>query len=135
MFMKISPYIQKHPRWSLFLIKFQALGPGSLLKRDSRYFPVKFEKILRTSLFTEHLRWQPLYLWMESIHSVKEHLNYHVNRNSSQPQMFEKSLRVFPKYWLVLLVMNKENFFKQGKLLLGRSSWMSFVLAQYCFLF
>ena len=41
--------------WSLSLINIQAWRPVTLLRRDS----VKFAK-LRTTIFTEHIRWLPL---------------------------------------------------------------------------
>ena len=46
-------------RWSLCLIKLQALMHAALLKKglQDRFFPVEFAKFLRTSFFTEHLRW------------------------------------------------------------------------------
>ena len=46
-------------RWSLCLIKLQALMHATLLKKglQDRFFPVEFAKFFRTSFFTEHLRW------------------------------------------------------------------------------
>ena len=46
-------FAAKHLFSSLFLIKLSA----TLLKRESRCFPVKFSKFLRASVFTEHLWW------------------------------------------------------------------------------
>ena len=62
MFFKISVlknfanFTGKHLRWSIFLIKLQALACNVIKKRPQhRCFPVKFEKFLKTPLFTEHL--------------------------------------------------------------------------------
>ena len=46
----------KHLRWSLFLIKLQAWGLVTLLKRDSNTIVLKFAKFLRTPIFAEYLR-------------------------------------------------------------------------------
>ena len=45
-----------HLRWSCWPGK---KGPATLLKKKlwHRYFPVNFEKFLRTSYFTEKLQW------------------------------------------------------------------------------
>ena len=45
---------------------------------------------------------------------------------------FEKILRMLPRYWLFLLIKNKENFFDQENCFVrGRSSWMLFTHAWF----
>ena len=52
-------FIGKRLCWAPFLMKLQALGPANLLTKrlQHRCFPVKFAKVLKTSFFTEQLRW------------------------------------------------------------------------------
>ena len=49
----------KHLCWCFFLIKLQASGHATLLKKRLQHgdFPVKFAKFLRTPFCTEHFRW------------------------------------------------------------------------------
>ena len=48
---------------------------ATLLKRDSKCFPVKFAKFLSTPIFTEHLRWQLLQL--ENLRIIKKIIRRH----------------------------------------------------------
>ena len=54
-----AKFTGKHMRQSLFFNKVASLRPVTLLKKRlwHRGFPVNFAKFLRTSFFTEHLRW------------------------------------------------------------------------------
>ena len=54
----------KHLCWILLLKKLAGWRPATLFKKilQHRYFPVKFEKFLRSPFFTEHLRWLLLHL-------------------------------------------------------------------------
>ena len=54
----------------LFFNKVAGLRPGTLLKKSlwHRSFPVNFAKFLRTSSFTEHLRWLLLNVILVSLH-------------------------------------------------------------------
>ena len=47
-----AEFTGKHPCWSLFLVKLQARGACNFINKrlQSKYFPVKFAKFLRTSL-------------------------------------------------------------------------------------
>ena len=59
-----AKFTGKHLCQSLFFNKVACLRPGTLLKKRlwHRCFPVNFAKFLRTSFFTEHLRWLLLYV-------------------------------------------------------------------------
>ena len=50
---------RKHLFWSLFFNKVAGLKACKFITKglQHRCFPVKFAKFLRTSFFTEHLRW------------------------------------------------------------------------------
>ena len=58
---KFAKFTGKHLCQRLFFNKVavQGLRPASLLKKSlwHRCFPVDFAKLLRTTFFTEHLRW------------------------------------------------------------------------------
>ena len=61
-----AKFIGKHLCWSLFLKNLQAEALQLHKKRlQHRCFPVKFSKLLRTPLLTEHLRWLLLHFrWL-----------------------------------------------------------------------
>ena len=55
---KFAKFSGKHLCQSLFLNKFAGLRPATSLKKDwRRCFPINFVRFLRTSLFSEDLRW------------------------------------------------------------------------------
>ena len=50
-------FLEKHLRWSLFLTKFQALMPATLLKRDSKQvFSSEYSKIFSNTYLEKRLR-------------------------------------------------------------------------------
>ena len=59
-----AKFTGKHVYQRLFFNKVAGLRAATLLKKRlwHRCFPVKFEKVLRTPIFTEHLWW--LLLWI-----------------------------------------------------------------------
>ena len=79
----VANFTEKHLCWSLFVIKLQAFRPGcNLIKKrlQHRCFSVKFGKFLRTSIFTEHLRWI-FFSFQYKLHQNPNMYNYHGNGN------------------------------------------------------
>ena len=58
-FKNFAKFIGKHLCQSLFFNKVAGLKPETLLKNRPwhKWFPINFIKFLRTTFFTEHLRW------------------------------------------------------------------------------
>ena len=66
-----ASFTENHLYWSLFFKKFA--GPATLLKTDSSTIIFQLNCFLRTSYFTEHLRWLLLTV---NCYFQKFHLRY-----------------------------------------------------------
>ena len=95
----------KHLCWSLFLIKLQACN--FLKKRlQHRDFPVKFVKFLKTSFFTDHLRWLLLLFLKEDTYKQEIKSQYYLpwhwvfmnaKFTNLSPKFRLHKIHVFPK--------------------------------------
>ena len=91
-------FTEKHLCWSLFLINVQAWRSVTLLRRDSR----KFAKFLRTSIFTERIRWLLLEISYElSLYCIWEQWMVLFRGTCWLPSVYFILLRVF-RFFLFL---------------------------------
>ena len=93
-----AKFTGKHLCHSFFFHKVANLRPATLLKMRlwHRCVTVNFAKFLRTSFFTEHLRW--LLLLLDEIQNTKK-----MKTRESKKRKFEKKVREIG--WVVLIFL------------------------------